>query len=115
MKQMHDGDNRFQGIPTMISRKQQSVGKRMATVFTMVSLDTDPLTLLRFLKDRDGVVSEIMAVFNKIKRKAFKAKKGLKKEIILPIIYMHFFGFIRRDTLTVYPFCFIIGKTESQS
>ncbi len=52
----------------------------------MVPLDTDPLTMLRFLKDRDGVVSEIMTVFNKIKRKAFKAKKGLKKEIFLPII-----------------------------
>jgi len=86
VKQMDDGNNRFQRIPTMISRKQQSVGKRMAAILTMVPLDTDPLTLLRFLKDRDGVVSEIMAVFNKIKRKAFKAKKGLKKEIFLPII-----------------------------
>ena len=115
VKQMHDGDNRVQRIPTMISRKQQSVGECMAAIFTTISLDTDPLILLRFPKDRDGMVPEIMTVFDKIKRKAFKTKKGLKKEFFLPIIYMHFLVFFRRDTFTVYPFCFLIGKMESKS
>jgi len=62
----------------------------MAAILTMVPLDTDPLTLLRFLKDRDGIVSEIMTVFKKLNEKHLKQKKVDKRDFFADNIVAFF-------------------------